>query len=164
VTEFFRRYVDGGGKLLVEGPATRDFYGKDMTDAWQHITGKAVATSFSLENALRLGVGRNELPEGVLNEDGSYTFTSPESLASGKPAEFSFTSGKDRFSGAYKGVAVVRVDGEGHLQKLAATGFSSLSRNGVEVLKLSREADIFLSGGQVTVADAGHSVRVYKSE
>ncbi|HVU58158.1 MAG TPA: GH92 family glycosyl hydrolase, partial [Puia sp.] len=164
VTAFFRRYVEGGGRLLIEGPATHDFYGKDMTAEWKGIAEKAVATSFSLENVLRLGTGKNDLTEGVLNEDGSYTFTSPGSLATDRPAVFSFTKGGHRLSGVYKGVAVIRVDGDGGLQKLAATGFSSLSRDGEEVLRLSREADIFFSEGRVTVADAGHSVKAYAAE
>ncbi|HVW59779.1 MAG TPA: hypothetical protein VHC48_07085 [Puia sp.] len=168
VTGFFRRYVSKGGRLLIEGPATRDFYGKDMTAEWKKIGQRAIATSFSVENAALLGTGRNTLPEGVRNEDGSFTFTSPASLDADKPASFSFTNGQHHFTGSYRGIAVLRTDSSGRLEKLAATGFSSLSRDGQEILRLDREADIFLSEKDgrrtVTVADAGGGIKVFAAE
>jgi alpha-galactosidase len=151
VTDFFRRYVDKGGKLLIEGPASRDFYGKDMSGQWAAIRRKAVA-GFSMENVKKLGIAADSPVDGVVNEDGSYTFTNEASLRSGTPANFTFSDHGHVFSGSYKGLAAIKVDANGRVQKLAATGFSSLSRDGKEILRLPAASDIFIKGGDTIVA------------
>src|SRR5665647_1849336 len=167
-TKFFERYVGMGGKLLVEGNVTDDYYGHDISDTWKKIEDKAVATSFSLDNVAKLGVSKNDLIDGVPNGHGAYTFTSIESLQKDTSATFSFTDHGYTFSGTYKGLAAIQVDTKGGLQKLAATGFLSLYRNGKKLLHLTKEADVFISLQNkkmaVTIADETKSIKIVKDE
>jgi len=163
-TKFFQEYVNKGGRLLTEGNATHDFYGKDNSAVWKTIFSKAKATSYSLDNIAKLGIAKNELIDGVENEAGSYTFTSIESLKNNTPATFSFTYQGNHFTGTYKGLAAIKVDVNGNLQKLAATAFSSLQKNGKQILHLDKEADVFsiVENGimHVTIADEAKSIKI----
>ncbi|MBI1343317.1 MAG: hypothetical protein GC171_10335 [Terrimonas sp.] len=167
-TDFFRRYVQGGGKLLIEGTITKDFDGKDVAAAWAPILSGAVAGNFSLENVAKLGIPKNILQDGVPNGKGMYTFTSIASLQQDKTVRFSFTDHGHIFSGTYKGLAAIEVDQEGRLRKLAASGFSSLERDGKTILQLNKAADIFLVTAKdrriLTIADDTHTTRVEKNE
>jgi hypothetical protein len=155
-TKFFQQYVNKGGKLLVEGNVTSDYYGNDITNTWKKIENKAVATFFSLDNIKKLGVSKNNLVDGVPDGGGAYTFT------------FLFKDHGNSFSGSYKGMAAIKVDPEGNLQKLAATGFSSLYKNGKEILYLSKPADIFIAVQNekmnVTIADPTKSIKIFRDK
>jgi len=165
-TTFIQNYLAKGGKLLIEGNATMDFYGNDIAGQWKKMAAKAVAASFSVANVEKLGISKNNLVNGVENEDGSYTFTSIESLKTNTSAVFSFTCRGNTFSGTYKGLAVIKIDAGGNLQKLAATAFLSLSKNGKNLLHLGKEADIFLSvqndRWNTVIADETRSVKLYR--
>jgi hypothetical protein len=164
-TSFFQSYVNKGGKLLIEGSVTHDFYGKDISNTWKNIVSKATATSFSMNNVEKLGISKNNLVDGVVNEEGSYTFTSIESLQTNAPATFSFTYNDNIFSGTYKGLASIKLDVKGNLQKFAATSFKTLKKNGKEILRLSMEADIFMfvQNGMVhtSIADETKLIKLY---
>ncbi len=166
-TSFFREYVNKGGKLLLEGKATHDFNGKDMTGEWDKIAAKSVATSFSMENVAKLGIYKNELIDGVANEEGSYTFTSISSLQTDTATNFSFTYQGNTFSGTYKGLAAIKIDKKGSIQKLSATGFLGMEKNGKSILHLSKQADIFLSMKEgvvdITLADPTKSIQVTRN-
>ncbi len=165
-TNFFQNYVNKGGKLLVEGDANYDFNGKDISGAWQNIIKKSVANSYSIENVAKLGVPKNELVDGVENETGSYTFTNAESLKTDQPALFSFTYKGNTFSGSYKGLAAIKVDTNGNLEKLAATGFSNFKKNGKTTISLSAQANVFaeIKNGilDITIADETKSITCKK--
>ena len=163
-TAFIQSYITHGGKLLIEGNVSHDFDGNDISGIWKKIASKAVATAYSLENVAKLGISKNTLIDGVANADGSYTFTSIESLKSDAPAVFSLTNKGNIYEGHYKGVAVIKIDAAGNLQKLAATGFSSLSKNGKEIMSASKEADLFYStqnaSKNVMVADKTKTIKI----
>lgn len=163
-TEFFRNYVNRGGKLLIEGNATHDFNGKEISAEWNQIAAKAAATSFSLDNVAKLGVQINPLQEGVENQPGTYTFTDDASLITNKPAVFSFDYLGNHYEGTYKGLAAIQIANNGKIQKLSATGFGSMKKNGKEILRLSKEADIYFSekNGQydALIADPQKSITV----
>lgn len=165
-TRFFKDYVQKGGKLLLEGNATHDFMGKDITAAWKQIADRATAIGYSLENVARLGIPANKLEDGVVNEEGSFTFTNTASLDSDQPAVFRFEYKGNLYTGQYKGLAAVKLDAKGNLQKLAATGFSYLQKNGKEIFQLTKEADVFVEKGKegpsVVIADPGRSITVKK--
>jgi hypothetical protein len=167
-TKFIQDYISKGGKLLIEGEVTHDFHGRDISEAWKAIAAKAVATSFSLDNVAKLGVPKTELIDGVANGDGMFTFTSIESIKDNSPANFSFSYKGNSFSGKYKGLAAIKVDTKGNLQKLAATGFSTFSRNGKEIFHTDKEADVFISFQEgeyfVTIADAKKSIKIYQNK
>lgn len=167
-TRFFQNYVNRGGKLLVEGTAANDFNGRDMSNAWKAIFSKSVAAALTLDNVAKLGIPKNDLTDGVVNEPGSFTFTSVESLQKNTPATFSFVYGGNTFSGSYKGLAAIRIDAAGNLQKLAATSFGSIKKNGKEILHLSKEADVFITikNGQMqaTIADESQTIKILTNE
>jgi hypothetical protein len=84
-----------------------------------------------------LGDIKNPLVDGVLNEDGSYTFTNVASLQSNTPAVFSLNYNGANYTGTYKGMASIKLSVDGKLGKLAV--------NGRVILQLNNEADIFLT-------------------
>ncbi len=167
-TRFFQNYVNRGGKLLVEGNADNDFNGRDMSNTWKAIFSKSVATSYTLEHVAKLGVPKNDLVDGVLNEPGSFTFTNAESMQKNTAAVFSFIYRGATYTGSYKGLAAVKLDDLGNIVKLAATGFSAISKNGKKIIWLNKEADVFISVQnkrlQATIADATKSVRIYQNK
>lgn len=161
---FFRNYVNKSGKLLVEGTATHDFAGGDIGNQWQQIAAKAVATSFSVENVAKLGVTRNNLADGVENAPGTFTFTNQSSLETDQPAVFSFQYKGNRYEGTYHGLASIQINAGGQVQKIAATGFGNLKKNGKQLVSLNQPADIYLSkeAGQyhAVIADPKKSINV----
>ena len=163
-TKFFQQYMSKGGKLLLEGTATHDFGGKDIAAAWQSISSKAIANSFSLDNVAKLGVEKSTLTDGVMNEPGSFTFTNAESLENNIPAEFTFSYQGDTYTGKYKGLAAIKINPAGKLEKLAATGFTTLSKNGKLIMSSSSESDVFYSllngRTEAILADQTRSVRL----
>lgn len=163
-TKFFQQYVNKGGKLLLEGTAMHDFMGKDMTKTWEHIASKAIATNYSLENVAKLGIAKNNPDDGVINEEGSFTFTNAASLQNDAPATFSFTYMGNMFSGTYKGLAAIKMDKTGKVQKLSATAFSSFKKNGKSVITMTKEADVFISVekgiANVVIADEAKSIKL----
>jgi len=161
-TKYFQEYTQKGGKLLLEGNATYDFNGKSIASIWHTIAAKAVDTSFSLPNMLKLGDIKQTLVDGVMNEDGSYTFTNVASLQNDNPATFAFTYKGVNYSGTYKGMAAIKLHVDGTLEKIAATGFTSFQKNGKVIVALNKESDIFLSvnGNKVLCTIAGDAKQV----
>lgn len=143
-TKFIQEYVKKGGKLIVEGNCTTDFNGNDISDEWKKILAKSVADSFSLEAVSKLGVKKNELQNGVLTEDNAYVFTDTTSVRNDALTGFAFTHNGVTFSGKYKGLATIKMDTKNNIEKLAATGFSSLQKNGNTIFALNKPADVFI--------------------
>ena len=166
--KFFQEYVAKGGKLMLDGPADFDYSGKNITDTWKKIEAKAVSTTWSIDNAAKLGVPKNELTDGVSNGPGIYTFTNAGSLQNNQPATFSFQYLGNTYTGTYKGLATIQIDSKGNLQKLAATAFSSLRKNGKEVLHLSGEADVFITvengTAEAILADPSKSIKLVQND
>ncbi|MBS1653907.1 MAG: hypothetical protein JSU05_03605 [Bacteroidetes bacterium] len=162
--KFLQSYVNKGGKLLIDGDVTNDFYGNNSGKAWLDIKAKAVGFNYSLPNIEKLGIHKNDLADGVANGNGEYTFTSIESLQSNTPATFSFTDHGNNFTGTYKGLAAIKVDSKGNIVKLAAAAFGSVFRNGKEIFHLSQPADVFISvqNGTMnaTIADETRSIKL----
>jgi hypothetical protein len=157
--DFLKSYVDKGGKLMVDGIATHDFDGKDISKQWNEIAAKAVCKSYSFNDIPKLGIIKREFPNGVLNEDGSYTFTGikeSQTLKTGKNA--------DIFTINCNGLAAIKVSAYGQLEKLVATSFSSLIVNGKTILSAEKPTDIsvFVTNGiaDITIADKDKSNKV----
>ncbi len=161
---FLQDYVNKGGKLLIDGNAFYNYYGKNIGTTWKNIVSKAVATSFSLENVEKLGIKKNTLVDGVSNGNGEYTFTSIESLKNNTPATFSFTDHGNTFTGTYKGLAGIKVDIKGNVVKLSATAFGTILKNGKELFHLSQPADVFIAAQNgimnATIADENKTIKL----
>lgn len=135
--DFLKSYVDKGGKLMVDGVATRDFDGRDISRQWNEIQAKATCKSFVVNDISKLGINKREYTNGVMNEDGSFTFTGikdTQTLKSGKNG--------DTFIIKCKGLAAIKTDENGKLEKLVATEFSSLTFNGKTIISVEKPTDI----------------------
>lgn len=144
VLKFLEQYVSKGGKLMVEGSADRDFTGNLITNRFKAIYDKATVVGYSVENLPRLGLQKNLLPNGCRNEDGSYTFNDLASMRTGKAASFTVNFEGDEYTGEYRGLAVIKAGKKTGLQKMGVTGFTSLRRNGEEILRFQEPTDVFV--------------------
>jgi len=154
--KFLEEYSAKGGKLMIDGTATRDFQANDITARFSAITKRAAATGFDVQWMPKLGVDRALLPDGCRNEDGSYVFTDLASLKGSKFASFQVTVGGATYKGTYHGLAAIKVDDRGDLEKFTASGFGELWKNGNVLYKLDQPADIFITkskGGYEAVID-----------
>jgi hypothetical protein len=153
VLRFLEQYAAHGGELLIEGRATRDFEGRPIAARFDAIAKHAGR----LDDVASLGIPSPVLPNGCQNEDGSSVFTDFPSLRSETPAIFELRSGDSVYSGEYHGLAVIAADPRAGLQKLAASGFTTLRKNGTVLLRLPHPADIFIerSGGDYGIVIAG---------
>ncbi|MEA3425032.1 MAG: hypothetical protein U9R46_02175 [Bacteroidota bacterium] len=157
VIRFLEQYTRKGGKLMIEGKADRDFKGNLIADRFKAIYDKATVIGYSVEGLPKLGLQKNLLPDGCRNADGSYTFNDLVAMRTGKAATFRVNFEGDEYTGEYRGLAVIKAGKKSGLQKMGATGFTSLHRNGEEILRLEEPADIFIEkndkGTQLIIAD-----------
>jgi hypothetical protein len=138
-------FVSTGGKLLLDGVATRDFDGRDIKGRFGPIAAKAVGTTFAVGAMPKLGVPALALDGGARYEDGSVVLTDLDSELSGSPVPFTVKLGSHTFSGSYAGLIALKADDAGHVVKLAAGGLQELRRDGVPVVELSKPADVVLA-------------------
>jgi len=157
--DFLKNYVDKGGKLMVDGTATHDFDGKDIRKQWSEIAGKAICKTYSVNDIPKLGIAKREFPNGVLNEDGSFTFTGingSQTLKAGKKT--------DVFTLLCNGLAAIKISDSGKLEKLVATNFSSLTVNGKTIISIEKPTDISIvvNNGiaDITIVDKEKSNKV----
>lgn len=141
---FLEAYASGGGRLMLEGMATRDFDGKDITDRFRALSGKATVQGYALDKLGLLGLKKDLLPDGCPTEDGAFIFTDEASMEPGQMADFSFTARGHVYSGRYKGLIVLAPDASsGGVGKLAAAGLTELARDGKTILQFGQPADVF---------------------
>jgi len=157
VLKFLEEYESKGGKLMVEGNADHDFKGNAISARFKSIYDKATVVGYSLENLSKLGLQKNLLPDGCKNEDGSYVFNDLTSLRTGKAATFRVNFDGDLYTGEYRGLAVIKAVRTAGVKKLAATGFTQLTRNGKLILSFKEPTDIFIQqqekGYKIIVTD-----------
>lgn len=153
--DFIKKYVDGGGKLLIEGVARKDFYANNQKEWYDEIAGKAVATNYSLSNVAKLGIPENVYKDGNRCVDGAVVLTDYVSLKNGSRTDFSITIGDNVYTGKYQGVVALDVDEQGKIKRFACGAFDELFCNGKSVLKIKSPADIVLSsdaqGAKITI-------------
>ena len=142
--DFIRRYVNAGGKLLLEGEAQNDFYANDLSEWQKEVAGKAVATRFSLENVAKLGILPNGYVEGNRCADGAVVVTDYLSLKNDSRTEFSIRVGNHVDTGKYQGMVALDIDETGTIKRLACGAFDELFRDGKSILKIKSPADIVL--------------------
>jgi hypothetical protein len=138
------RFVAGGGKLMLDGTATRDFSGSDIGARFNSLAQKAVAASFDVDSMSKLGVPKLAIDEGALYEDGSVVLGDLDSLLNNQPKPFSVTADGHTFSGEYMGVLAIKADADGRLLKLATGGLKELKCDGKPVVTLSSPSDVVL--------------------
>lgn len=157
VLKFLEDYVNTGGKLMIEGSATHDFEGKDISSRMKNILTKSTTIRFSISGISKLGIVKNAIANGCKNEDGSFVFTDIQSLRNKKATSFSINVNNDNYSAEYEGLAAIAIDPQKGLQKFACAGFKELRKNGQVILSIERQADIFIEkqgdAFQITIPD-----------
>lgn len=163
VLKFLEAYQLKGGKLLIEGKASTDFHGNDISNRFQAIYKKATVLGYSIENIAKLGLQKNKLPNGCKNEDGSFVFNDNPSLRTAAIADFSVTIDGEVYTGKYKGLSVIKASKKNGVEKLAATGLTELTRNGQVLLSFKNPIDVFVmkkeNKTQLILADPTKSVK-----
>jgi hypothetical protein len=140
---FLADYVRRGGALMLEGTATRDFYGRPIAKRFAPIEAGARVKSFSLADIDKLGVTKDPLHEiGGSLEDGSVILTDLPSLQHNIPTNFEVTVNGHLFSGSYEGVFAIKAAKDGTVEKLACGDCNSVLRDGRKILYLERPADL----------------------
>ena len=151
--QFLENYVARGGKLMINGMATTDFTGNDVSERFKKIQAKAVATTFSINDLPKLGLQKNDVENGCKNEDGSYVFSDYNSLKTNQPTIFSVTIDGDNYTGTYVGMAAIAADKKVGIKKFAATGFAVLKKNDKVILHFTQPTDIQIEGNKLLIAD-----------
>lgn len=148
---FLDRYTRRGGRLMLEGDATRDFDGNPIADEFAKIAARATVRGFSVDAIAKLGVEKSPLRDlGGELEDGSVILTDLHSLRTGQPKTFSVDVNGHSFSGSYVGVFAIKADARGRIEKLACGECGTLFRNDRPALALRKPADVVItkdSGG-----------------
>lgn len=160
---FMEDYAKAGGKLMIDGSPTHDFLANDISARFSAIASQAAATRFDVKEMQKLGMNPSLLPDGCLNEDGSYVFTDLASLKGDQPATFQVTIGGATYSGSYHGLAAIKTDRRGELEKFTAAGFQDLRKDGKVIFRLDQPADIFITGKngiyEAVIDDAGKTAK-----
>jgi len=117
---------------------------------------------YSVEAISKLGLNKNLLPDGCKNEDGSYVFIDRNSLITNALATFSVNLDGEKYSGTYKGIALLAADKKNGLSKLAVTGLKELQLNGQTILSFTKPVDVFAEKREglttLTIADPTHKI------
>jgi hypothetical protein len=141
---FLEHYTQAGGKLMLEGTATRDFHGKDITERFQKIANRATILGFDPTRLPELGAQTNSLSDGAFLEDGSVIFSDYASWHNHRAKPFSVELSGHHFSGSYLGICALKTDGGGDIEKLACGAFTNLKRDGKTIFSLDQPADILI--------------------
>ncbi len=161
--QFLENYVAKGGKLMINGTATTDFMGNDVTDRLKKIAGKAIATTYSISDLPKLGLQKNAVENGCKNEDGSYVFSDYNSLKSNQPTTFSVIIDGDNYNGTYIGMAAIAADKKVGIKKFTATGFSELKKNDKVIIRFTQPTDILIEGNKLLIADETRTIKPMKN-
>lgn len=138
---FLERFLDAGGRLMIEGDADRDFDGCDIRGRIASIRARALCSQFSVEQMPRLGLVASAIDGGCVADDGSVVFSDWESLDSGQATSFRYEDGEDCYTGLYRGLLILRTE-RGKVAQLAADGLVELCCNGKPLLRFDSPASL----------------------
>jgi hypothetical protein len=152
---FLDEYTRRGGALMLEGNATRDFYGVPIGSEFNKIAARARVLGFSVDKLPVLGVERSPL-DGIGGEleDGSVILTDLNSLQTRQAKTFNVEVNGHSFSGAYVGLFALKAAKDGTIEKLACGECRPLLRDGREALRLRTPADLVLKRNAAGQYDA----------
>ena len=141
---FLEKYVAGGGKLMLEGQATQDFDGHDVSARFEHLAQGAASRSFSVKGLAGLGIKQDWPKDGSRLEDGSVIVVDRASIDNDTPHTFEFAVGSDKYTAVCSGLLAFKAGPNGTIDKLAAARFEHLERNGQTVLASPQPVDLVL--------------------
>ncbi len=160
--KFLEQYVSKGGKLMVEGSLTKDFFGKDVSNRWNKlIAGKTVVKGLDFNKIEALGIQKDKNESACKMLDGSWLFSDYENFTLNRSSSFKQDIEGNLFEGSFKGYAAIKTS-KNQIEKFAATAFQELKLNGQVILALDKPADIVLSyqNSQYNIQIAGHDIKV----
>ncbi len=158
---FLEKYVNKGGKLMVEGIASKDFDGNDILERWKKIENKVIANKFDLTSLSLLGIEKNNFPNAIKMQDGSWIFSDYNSFSEKRLTSFKQSIDGLSFEGTYSGYAAISVQNK-QLIKFVATSLKELRINDKTVLELNKPADIIIDrkNGEYEIAITGLDVNI----
>jgi len=140
---YLEKYVQSGGKLMVEGNATKDFFANDIVARWKKISSKAIAQNFDINAIEQLGVKKNKFRNAIKMQDGSWIFSDYKTFVQNNNSVFKQLIDGSIYEGNYCGYAAIRVKNKS-IEKFAATSFQQLKINDKVVFALSEPADVLI--------------------
>lgn len=149
------RFTARGGKLALDGTATRDVDGTPIAARFAAIRAGAKATGADVAAATTIGAVPDAVPDGARYEDGSVVLTDLDSALDGPAKPFDLTLAGHHFAGRYRGALAIKVDAAGNLAKFAAGGIDAVTRDGRTVLALNHPADVTLDMEQRRITIVG---------
>lgn len=162
---FLEQYLSKGGKLMVEGSATKDFFGKDISARWKKLIAKKVISGLDIAQLTALGISKDNTADRVKMIDGSYLFSNYDNFSKNLVSYFAQKIDGDSIEGSYLGYAAVKLLNH-RIEKFAATGFQELKLNGKLIFRLSKPADVVINlvNNQYQIKVAGEDVKVMVNE
>jgi hypothetical protein len=139
--EFLKKFTDGGGKLILDGEATRGFDGNPIGSDYAAIAKAAIARECTPAAVAKFGIVQDWPKEGSRLEDGSVLMVDRATWESDDPHTFSFRIGPHEFTVVASGLMAFKATPDGQPQKLAAARFVSLARDGQILLRRDTPAD-----------------------
>jgi hypothetical protein len=162
---FLEKYVNKGGKLMIEGIVTKDFYGNNMTERWEKIAAKSISKKLDITQLAKLGIEKNNFANAIAMQDGSWIFSDYQSFLQNKLASFKQVIDGNTYEGSYSGYAAILVKNK-QIQKLVATSLQSLQINGEIVLELNRPTDIIIESKNgvyaITIVGTNTDIKINK--
>jgi hypothetical protein len=161
--EFLEKYVNNGGKLMIEGNATTAFNGSSIKDRFTAMEQKATVKAFDPKQMNALGVTKNDLKNGMRYEDGSVILTDKNSILKQQPITFSFAIGKNNYKAVCDGFLALKTDEKGNIDKVAANNLQFISKNGSNIIRLDKASNIYYnkSKQRLKIEDTDKSSKVF---
>lgn len=158
---FLEQYANKGGKLMVEGNATKDFLGNDITVRWKKLMAKNVIAGLDIEKLESLGITKGITKDNVKMIDGSYLFSNYTNFTKNLVSNFKQEIGGNNLEANYLGYAAIKLSNN-KIEKFAATGFQELKLNGNIIFSLNKPSDVVIEyqNNQYQIKVAGENVQV----
>lgn len=139
--EFLKKYVDSGGKLILDGVAMRGFDGNPIGSDYAAIAKAAIARECTPAAVAKFGINQDWPKEGSRLEDGSVIMVDRATFETDAPHTFSFRIGSHEYKVVASGLLAFKATPDGSPLKLAAPRFVSLERDGKMILQRNQPAD-----------------------
>lgn len=152
--DFLDRYLDAGGKLVLVGDCTKDVNGNDVSERFARLRYSAVAafgqTVFAdsdkalLESTLsQLKIKPNDITNGTrFNHREVVLVQEYSEILCDTAVSTEFAVDGHTVSAEFCGVLAVRLCKDGGLERLAASGLSSLQLDGTDVFRFDAPRDV----------------------
>ena len=139
--EFLKKFTDAGGKLILDGEATRDFDGNPTGADYAAIAKASIARESTAAAVSKFGIVHDWPKDGSRLEDGSVLMVDRATFETDEPHSFTFRIGNHEFTVVASGLMAFKATPDGQPQKLAAARFVSLTRDGKIILQRDQPGD-----------------------